>query len=1069
MGGGIKLAPLMTEIKLDVKNFKSDMEKAGAIGVSEAKRISESMSTTAKIGDVFSKTGTALTKGLTLPVIGAGTAAAKMAVDYESSFAKVSTLLDSSIVDFDKYKTGILDASSESKVAVDDFSESVYASISAGVDQTKAIEFTTEAMKLAKGGFTTGAKSVDVLTTAINGYNLKAEDAARISDLLITTQNLGKTTVDELASSMGTVIPVANSVNFGIEELSAAYAQLTKNGIATSESGTYMKAMLSELGKSGSMTDKVLRELTGKGFSQLKAEGTSTTDILHMLSDAAEADGKTLKDMFGSVEAGSAALVLAKGDGEEYNEMLRGMEKSAGATQAAFEKMDATPAEQMKGALNELKNESIKLGAAFVPAIEKVADVIGGVAEAFSGLSEEQKDNVIKWGMVLAAAGPVLRLIGGGITTYTKLSNVMGGVNAGIKTFGTAQKLAAEAAQGTSAVVGHSGLTGSMAGLLGISAPVVAGVAAVSAGLYAVHESSRLAKRQVNEASEEMSVMERICAKLGGTEIHTREELEKMGYVHKEFSGDISQEFQKAVEDSTKKVQDFNVFLREIGFDDVITKEESDEFNSRINQTCDEAISAVKSKKDESQAALKDLFVADDAVIDEGEQKVLDILSASSDKQIKEVEQLREEILAIKQKSVDEGRALNEQEIADIEGKNARIRQIELEAVGGTQEEISYAKNEFNARIKNMDLESASELMQEKAKIRDDEIVKIQASYDTEIEMLRTNLKGKTSEEKRAIEEQIINLEKDREDKIKIQQDLYNTYLDIIKENNPKLLDGINKFNGQVLTNEDRTANDRISLYQTTYSGLDKITETGVYRMLNRTNGMWEDVSVIYDEGGKRITGVWSQSQAVAAGCTEKIGEDARKMGESFTGSAHTIANAADLEIDAMGRIIDKNGTVVGSMDGVKGKTGEVRQGIVDINGTPYEIRVNKDGTIAALNEIGSAADFAARERTININTNYRESWQNSGSSFDKWAANTGFHYNGLDNVPYDGYRAVLHKGERVLTAEENQSYTSNQGIDYGKMEQCMRSAVQELTLSIGYREFGRMIDDRLRERGILV
>ena len=79
-----------------------------------------------------------------------------MAVDFESSFAKVSTLLDENRVDFGQYKNDILKASSESKVGVDEFSESVYNSISAGVDQTKAIQFTTEAMKLAKSGFTDG-------------------------------------------------------------------------------------------------------------------------------------------------------------------------------------------------------------------------------------------------------------------------------------------------------------------------------------------------------------------------------------------------------------------------------------------------------------------------------------------------------------------------------------------------------------------------------------------------------------------------------------------------------------------------------------------------------------------------------------------------------------------------------------------------------------------------------------------------------------------------------------------------------------------------------------------------
>ncbi len=189
--GGISLAPLMVDIKADIKGFKDDMSKASRTGVTEARKISKELSNVTKIGEGFSKAGSSLTKFVSVPLAGIGIAAGKMAVDFESSFAKVSTLLDSNVVDFDVYKKDLLKASNDSKVAVDEFSEAVYGSISAGVDQTKAIDFTTNAMKLAKGGFTSGAKAVDVMTTAINGYKLKTEDATRISDLLITTQNLG--------------------------------------------------------------------------------------------------------------------------------------------------------------------------------------------------------------------------------------------------------------------------------------------------------------------------------------------------------------------------------------------------------------------------------------------------------------------------------------------------------------------------------------------------------------------------------------------------------------------------------------------------------------------------------------------------------------------------------------------------------------------------------------------------------------------------------------------------------------------------------------------------------------
>lgn len=365
------------------------------------------------------------TRAMSVAAAGVLTASAALSVQFEDSFAKVSTLLDEGQTDFAAYKQAIIAGSNETGIAVNEYAEAVYSSISASVDQADAVQFTASMARLAKGGFTDLSKAVDVTTTVINGYGLAASEAEGITDVLVQTQNLGKTTVDELASSMGKVIPTAAAANYSFEELGAAYAQLTKNGIATAESGTYLRSMLSELTKSGSITDKALRELSGKGFAELKAEGTSTADILNMLSDYAKRNGKSLKDMFGSVEAGSAALVLARNDGQDYVEMLDAMQSSTGAAQKAFDKVSSTSGARMKKSLNEIKNAAIELGDVLAPAIEGVASVMEDVSGWMGSLSEGQLKLIAGTAAVVAAISPIAGIVSGIAGAVSKLSGLL--------------------------------------------------------------------------------------------------------------------------------------------------------------------------------------------------------------------------------------------------------------------------------------------------------------------------------------------------------------------------------------------------------------------------------------------------------------------------------------------------------------------------------------------------------------------------------------------------------------------------------------------------------------------
>lgn len=56
---------------------------------------------------------------------------------------------------------------------------------------------------------------------------------------------------------------------------------------------------------------------------------------------------------------------------------------------------------------------------------------------------------------------------------------------------------------------------------------------------------------------------------------------------------------------------------------------------------------------------------------------------------------------------------------------------------------------------------------------------------------------------------------------------------------------------------------------------------------------------------------------------------------------------------------------------------------------------------------------------------------------------------NGISSVPYDGYMAVLHRGERIMTARENASYTANSNLYVENMNMCGGMDAQALSAAM--------------------
>lgn len=416
------------------KQHLEDLEKAQKdFGTAAAQAMKEAGAKIEEYGGKVEGVGKKL-----MPVSGVaaatGTALTKMAWDFEDGMAKVSTIADTTEVPISDLEKQIKQLSDSTGVEAGEIAENVYNAISAGQKTGDAVNFVSKATDLARAGFAETGDALDVLSTIMNAYGLEASEVDKVSNDLIMTQNLGKTTVAELSSSMGKVIPTAKSTGVNLDELCGAYAVMTSNGVATAETTTYLNSMLNELGKQGSTAANAFAAGTehikegGLTMAEAMEQGWSLSDVLSVLDEQAAASGTSINNMFSSAEAGKAANILWD-NAEKFNGAVEEIQGSTTATSDALGNLE-TSGHKTEVAINQIKNAGLEFGqtisAMLAPALQKLAEYIRNAKEKLDGMDDGQKQAIVTIGLIVAAIGPALVIIGKVITAVGTITTGVG-------------------------------------------------------------------------------------------------------------------------------------------------------------------------------------------------------------------------------------------------------------------------------------------------------------------------------------------------------------------------------------------------------------------------------------------------------------------------------------------------------------------------------------------------------------------------------------------------------------------------------------------------------------------
>jgi TP901 family phage tail tape measure protein len=390
------------------------------------------------IGTRMSTVGRSMTRYVSLPIVAAGAAAVHLATDFESSMSKIEGLVGVSSKQVSAWSDQILNMGQTLPQAPKELADALFFVTSAGFRGAEAMDVLTMSAKAAAAGLGETQTVADAVTSAVNSYAQSGLTAAEATDIMVAAVRTGKMPADALAGVLGGVLPVASQLGVGFDEVAAAIASATRQGLEASRAATGLRFMLMSLMKPTAETTATLRDY-GLSISEVQ-KSLAERGLLATLTELADKfDLSTTRgrEAFATIVGGArgftAASILVGQNAEAVAGVFDDVTNAVGSTNKAFEVASQTAGFKFRQALTQLEDAAIELGNIVLPIItEDVIPAIKSAIKWFTDLSPATKELALKLLFFAAVAGPLLRVagalfkVGGALLTF-------GGAMAGTK------------------------------------------------------------------------------------------------------------------------------------------------------------------------------------------------------------------------------------------------------------------------------------------------------------------------------------------------------------------------------------------------------------------------------------------------------------------------------------------------------------------------------------------------------------------------------------------------------------------------------------------------------------
>lgn len=487
----------LTYMEQDLKKVNKELEFQSSYFYKLGKSLEPVGQKMQDVGKKMGSVGKDLTTKITLPLAGLGTAAGKMAVDFESAFAGVKKTVDATDEELAKLETGIRNMSKEIPASSEAIAGVAEAAGQLGIEVPNIIGFTRVMIDLGESTNMSADEAATALARLANITGMSQQDFDRLGSTIVALGNNLATTESEIVAMGLRLAGAGSQIGLTEAQIMSFAGALSSVGIEAEAGGSAFSKVMIDMQLAVETNSEKLQDfasvagISADQFATAFREDAAGAIITFIQGlGSAEERGlsaiKVLDDMGITEVRLRDTLLRASGASDVFTESLalgsQAWEENKALTEEAEQRYQTT-ASQIEIAKNYLKDAGITIGEILVPHLVSLAEGVKNAAQWFSNLNPTTQETIVKVAALVAAIGPLL-LIGGKvvagagtiISSFSKVSIALAGLKTGAAT-------ATAATTGVATGFSAAGLAAKAGALLlnpwtlAIGAVVVGGVA----------------------------------------------------------------------------------------------------------------------------------------------------------------------------------------------------------------------------------------------------------------------------------------------------------------------------------------------------------------------------------------------------------------------------------------------------------------------------------------------------------------------------------------------------------------------------------------------------------------